>query len=151
MEVGLEVSAVRLEERGRYVRQADLIITVTTGNQPLMSRRWLKPGAFVARLGSYQEVELDVITEADEVVVDNWYYVSPRIPELIQLSEQGRFGFENVHTEWPDIVAGRKPGRENPSEVITYIALGMWGEYSAILPEVYRRVVELGLGQRLPE
>jgi ornithine cyclodeaminase/alanine dehydrogenase-like protein (mu-crystallin family) len=71
MEVGLEVSALRLEERGRYVRQADLIITVTTGNQPLMSRRWLKPGAFVARLGSYQEVELDVITEADEVVVDN--------------------------------------------------------------------------------
>lgn len=150
VELSLDVSAIPLGEREAYIRKADMIITVTTGNQALLSRSWLKPGAFVARLGSYQEVELDVITEADKVVVDNWHYVSPRIPELVQLSKEGRFGVENVHAEWPDIVAGRKPGRESPTEVITYIALGIWGEYAAILPEVYRRAVALGLGQRLP-
>jgi alanine dehydrogenase len=149
-ELSVNVYAVSLEEREAYVRQADMIITVTTGNQPLISRKWLKQGVFVARLGSYQEVELDVITEVDKVVVDDWHYVSPRIPELIQLSKEGRFGFQDVYAEWPEIVAGRKPGRENSKEVITYIALGIWGEYAAILPEVYRSAVELGLGQRLP-
>jgi hypothetical protein len=34
-------------------------------------------------------------------------------------------------------------------EVILYIALGIWGEYAAILPHVYRRAKELGLGRRL--
>jgi ornithine cyclodeaminase/alanine dehydrogenase-like protein (mu-crystallin family) len=148
-ELDFPVEAVPLAERERAVRQADIIITVTTGDQPLLERAWLRPGAFVARLGSYQEVALDIITEADKVVVDDWHYVRPRIPELKMLAQEGRFGVEDVHAEWPDIVAGRKPGRESPDEVIVYIALGIWGEYAAILPEVYRRERTLGLGQRL--
>jgi ornithine cyclodeaminase/alanine dehydrogenase-like protein (mu-crystallin family) len=143
------VVPVPLEERRAAVRESDVIFTVTTGDQPLVERVWLRPGAFVARLGSYQEVALDVITGADKVIVDRWKYVSPRIPELIQLASQGRFGAEDVHAEWPDIVAGRKPGRETPDEVIVYIALGVWGEYAGILPEVYRRAKTMGLGQQL--
>jgi ornithine cyclodeaminase/alanine dehydrogenase-like protein (mu-crystallin family) len=80
-------------------------------------------------------------------VVDNWHYVSPRIPELNALIQEGRFGPEQVHAEWPDVVAGRRPGRESPDEVIVYIALGILGEYAAILPEVYRRARALGLGR----
>jgi len=148
-ELGFPVEPVPLAERERAVHEADIVITVTTGNQPLVERAWLRSGAFVARLGSYQEVSLDVITEADKVVVDNWHYVSPRIPELKMLAQEEQFGFEDVHAEWPDIVAGRRPGRESPDEIVVYIALGIWGEYAAILPEVYRRARALGLGKVL--
>jgi ornithine cyclodeaminase len=95
-------------------------------------------------------VDHDVITKADKVVVDKWKYVSPRIPEIIDLGKTGKFTFENVHAEWPSIVSGDVPGRESPEEVIVYIALGIWGEYAAILPEVYRKARSLGLGQGLP-
>jgi ornithine cyclodeaminase/alanine dehydrogenase-like protein (mu-crystallin family) len=148
-ELGFPVERVLLAERAQAVRESDIVITVTTGDQPLIERAWLRPGAFVARLGSYQEVALDVITAADKVVVDNWHYVRPRIPELKVLAEERKFEFEDVHAEWPDIVAGKKPGRESPSEVIVYIALGIWGEYAAILPEVYRRALARGLGRRM--
>jgi ornithine cyclodeaminase/alanine dehydrogenase-like protein (mu-crystallin family) len=148
--LGFPVKAVLLEDRESAVREADVIFTVTTGNQALFERAWLEPGAFVARLGSYQEVALDVITRADKVVVDNWHYVSPRIPEIIQLVQEGRFGREQVHAAWPDIVAGAAPGRETADEVIVFIALGIWGEYAAILPEVCRRAKAMGLGQSLP-
>jgi ornithine cyclodeaminase len=148
-ELGFPLEPVPLAERERAVREADIVITVTTGNQPLVESAWLWSGAFVARLGSYQEVALDAITEADKVVVDNWHYVSARIPELKTLAQEGQFGFEDVHAEWPDIVAGRRPGRESPDEVIVYIALGIWGEYAAILPEVYRRARAMGLGKVL--
>jgi len=150
-EFDFPIEAVPVDERERAVRAADIIFTVTTGNLPVVERAWLHPGAFVARLGSYQEITLDVITEADKVIVDDWHYVSPRIPELVMLAADERFGFENVYAESPDIVGGRKPGRESPDEVITYIALGIWGEYAAILPEVYRRARELGLGYQLPQ
>jgi ornithine cyclodeaminase/alanine dehydrogenase-like protein (mu-crystallin family) len=149
-EVDISVNAISLENREEVVRKSDLIITVTTGDQPLIEFSWLKPGAFVARLGSYQEVALDVITSADKLIVDNWHYVSPRIPELVQLKIEENFGFDNVSAEWPDIVAGTKPGRESQDEVIVYIALGIWGEYAAILPEVYRNAITMGLGTRLP-
>jgi ornithine cyclodeaminase len=148
--LGFPVEPVPLEERERAVRQSDIVITVTTGNQPLVERSWLRPGAFIARLGSYQEVALDVITGADKVIVDSWHYVRPRIPELKTLAREQQFGLENVHAEWPDIVAGRRPGRESATEVIVYIALGIWGEYAAILPEVYRRARSQGLGHKLP-
>jgi len=149
-EMPFPVEAVPLAARQEIVRQADIIVTVTTGSQALVQRSWLRPGAFVARLGSYQEVALDVITDVDKVVVDEWRYASPRVPELITLVKEDRFGFQDLHAEWTDIVAGRTPGRESPNEIITYIALGIWGEYAAILPQVYRRAVELGLGTRLP-
>ena len=148
-ELGLAVEAVGLEDRQQAVRKSDIVITVTTGDQPLVERDWLQPGAFVARLGSHQEVSFDVITCADKVVVDSWHYVRPRIPELRQLAQEQRFGAEDVHAEWPDIVGGRRPGRESPDEVIVYIALGIWGEYAAILPEVYRRARAFGLGHKL--
>jgi ornithine cyclodeaminase/alanine dehydrogenase-like protein (mu-crystallin family) len=148
-ELGFVVEPVPLNKREDAVRDSDVVITVTTGDQALVERAWLRPGAFVARLGSHQEVALEVITSADKVVVDNWYYVSPRVPELKMLVEQGRFGANDVHAEWPDVVAGRRPGRESPHEVIVYLALGIWGEYAAILPAVYRRALDLGLGTTL--
>ena len=148
-ELDIPVEPVPLEERERAVRQSGIVITVTTGDQPLVECDWLQPGAFVARLGSYQEVALDVISRADKVVVDKWRYVRSRIPELNMLEREQRFGFENVHAEWPDIVAGRRPGRESPAEIIVYVALGIWGEYAAILPEVYRQARQKGLGTKL--
>lgn len=150
MELGFSVKPVSLEDRESVVKGSDIIFTVTTGNQELVYKDWVKPGTFIARLGSYQEVALDVITDADKVVVDRWKYVSPRIPEIIQLVGEGRFSRESVYAEWPDIVAGKLPGRESEDEVIVFIALGIWGEYAAILPEVYRRALSLGLGQELP-
>jgi ornithine cyclodeaminase/alanine dehydrogenase-like protein (mu-crystallin family) len=149
-ELRLPVQPIRLEERRQVVEESDIVVTVTTGSQPLVERTWLRPGTFVARLGSYQELALDVITTADKVVVDNWHYVRPRIPELEMLGQEERFGATDVHAEWPDIVAGRRPGRESPTEIIVYIALGLWGEYAAILPEVYRRARAQGIGTWLP-
>ena len=148
-ELGFPVEPVPLEERERAVRAADIIVTVTTGDQPLVEWEWLKPGVFLAKLGSYQEIQPEVITRAHKVVVDRWKYVAPRVPELKQLIAEGRFGPDRVHAEWPDIVAGRRPGREGPEEIIVYIALGIWGEYAAILPEVYRRARAKGLGREI--
>jgi ornithine cyclodeaminase len=148
--LGFPVQAVPIDQRDSPVRESDIIFTVTTGSQELVKQDWIKPGVFIARLGSYQEVSLEVILKADKVVVDCWKYVSPRIPELIHLKKDGKFDFEDVYAEWPDIVGGRVPGRETDKEVILYIALGIWGEYAAILPEVYRKAKIMGLGQKLP-
>ena len=77
------------------------------------------------------------------------------VAEAVDLAEKGikvdAVGqLEHIFTEWPDIVAERSPGRETSEEIIVFIALGIWGEYAAILPEAYRRAESLGLGQRLP-
>ena len=143
--LGLNLQAADSPETA--VREADVVVTITTGSGELVRRDWLKPGALVCKMGSYQELELEVITGADKLVVDNWVYVSHRVPELVQLLDEGRLTRGTLHAEWPDIVAGRVPGRETDEERIAYVALGIWGEYAAILPAVYHRALEKGLGQ----
>ena len=88
-ELAFRVEAVPLAGRERAVRDSELIVTVTTGNQPLVERDWLWPGAFVARLGSFQELALDVIIAADKVVVYCWHYVRPPDPRT---QDAGRGG-----------------------------------------------------------
>ncbi len=77
--------------------------------------------------------------------MDRWVYVSYRIPEMVDLIAAGRLSREDAD-EWPDIVAGRTPGRRSDDETILYVALGIWGEYAAILPEAYRRALAAGRG-----
>lgn len=131
------------------VRGADIIVTVTTGSAINVEVPWLKPGAFVARMGSYQEVALDLFLKADKLVVDRWEYVSFRVPEMVELIEAGKLHRDDLHAEWPDIVGGRATGRESDEEIILYTALGIWGEYAAILPQVYRAAKQLGLGRKI--
>jgi ornithine cyclodeaminase/alanine dehydrogenase-like protein (mu-crystallin family) len=69
---------------------------------------------------------------------------------VIQLVTEGRFSQKDVYAEWPDIVAEKVPGRESAEEIIVFIALGIWGEYAAILPEVFRKAKAKGLGHWLP-
>jgi ornithine cyclodeaminase/alanine dehydrogenase-like protein (mu-crystallin family) len=143
--LGLNVQVAQSPEAA--VRESEVVITVTTGSGELVKHAWLKPGALVCKMGSYQELELEVIIQADKLVVDKWEYISHRNPELVRLQAEGRLPRQSPHAEWPDIMAGRRPGREADEERIVYIALGIWGEYAAILPAVYRQAVEKGLGQ----
>ena len=146
MSIATGLTVVKPSSPEAAVRDADLIVTVTTGSAVNVEVPWLKPGAFVARMGSYQEVAMNLLLEADKLVVDRWAYVSYRVPEIVELVKVGKLSRADVHAEWPDIVAGRAAGRESQEEIILYIALGIWGEYAAILPAVFRRAKELGLG-----
>jgi ornithine cyclodeaminase/alanine dehydrogenase-like protein (mu-crystallin family) len=131
------------------VEDADLIVTVTTGSAANFELSQVKPGAFIARMGSYQEIAFDMLLKVDKLIVDRWEYVSYRVPEIVELISEGRLSRNEIHAEWPDIAAGHALGRESNDEIILYIGLGIWGEYAAILPSVYRRAKELGLGTRL--
>ncbi len=144
--LGLKVIATTGQQA---VSGADIVIMVTTGNEPMVYREWLSPGALVLKLGSFNELDLDVIMSADKLVVDAWKWTSDRVPELMTLVREGRLSKDNLHAEWPDIVGGRKPGRESADEVIVYVALGIMCEYAAILPYLYRKALELKIGQKL--
>ncbi|NPA25981.1 MAG: ornithine cyclodeaminase family protein [Chloroflexi bacterium] len=143
--LGFPIWAVPYERRDEAVRAADMVITVTTANEPMVEYAWLKPGALVIKLGSYQELAPDVLLQADRVVVDRWEYVAARLPEVRQLVEQGLLTREHV-VEWPDVLAGRAPGRQRRDDIIVYLSLGLGGEFAAIASHLYERARALRAG-----
>jgi ornithine cyclodeaminase len=105
----------------------------------------------LAKIGSHQELEPEILLQVDKLVVDYWDYVSRRGKEVITLMEKGVFSRNNVYAELPEIVAGKKTGRENDEEKIFLIPLGSPAKYGETAPYVYSRAVELGVGRWIPQ
>lgn len=125
---------------------SDIVVTCTVGDEVMVKSEWFTPGMFIAKIGSYQELDTKVITDADKVVVDWWEYVSSRVKELNQLKSKNLFDRRNIYAELHEVVGGQKPGREKSDEKIVFISLGMGVEDLAAAMYAFRRAKELGLG-----
>ena len=121
-ELGIKVTACATNEEA--CQNADVIITVTIADAPLVMKDWLKAGCTVLSLGSFQELDERIPLTCDKLVVDSWAQNAHR-GELLKLAQAGRITEKNVHAELPDIVVGRKTGRENDSEIICGCIIGM--------------------------
>ena len=108
---------------------ADVLVTATPSNAPLVRCEWLRPGMHVTALGSdspgKQELDADCLVRADLLVCD-------------RLSQCGAFGElahaqgAAVHAQLGEIVAGRKPGRTTDEQLTIADLTGVGFQDTAI-------------------
>lgn len=134
-ELGIRVVPCATNEEA--CRGADVIITVTIADEPLVMKDWLKPGCTVLSLGSFQELDEEIPLSCDKLVVDSWAQNAHR-GELLKLVKAGRLTEANVHAEMPDVVVGKKPGRENHDEIICACIIGMGSTDIGIAGALYK-------------
>jgi alanine dehydrogenase len=127
------------------VEGADIICTVTIGDESMVKREWLKKGSLVISAGSYQELDPEVVLSADKIVVDHWGQASHR-GELAKLVESGRIGEKDIYAEIGEILAGKKKGRERDDENIVAVPIGLGSVDIGCAFEVYRKAKEKGIG-----
>lgn len=140
-ELGLEI--IVCENTQEVVADADIIVTVTTANKPLVMRDWLKEGALVLSVGSFQELDQQIPLTADKLVVDSWEQNAHR-GELLPLVKAGEITKENIWAEIPEIVTSNKTGRENEKEIICACLIGMGSTDIGIAQAVYNQVSQTG-------
>jgi len=145
--LALDVRAVESAEAA--VRDADVIVTVTVADEPIVKNAWMKPGSFFSAIGSYQEEEFAVVQNSDKVIVDGLEHVMHRkTPVIALMVAQGMIAEEDV-LELGGIVCGELPGRETPDERIFFSPIGMGTEDVCVCTRVYRLAVEKGIGAKL--
>jgi alanine dehydrogenase len=142
-ELGLNILPKRSYQE--VTEGADIVCTVTIGDEPMVKKKWLKKGSLVISAGSYQELDPDVVLSADKIVVDHWGQASHR-GELAKLVEAGKIGDKNIHAEIGDILAGKKRGRERDDENILAVPIGLGSVDIGCAVEVYRKAKEKGMG-----
>ena len=76
-QLNLDVRAADTAEAA--VRDADIVVTVTVADEPIVKEAWMKPGSFFSAVGSYQEQEFAVVQNSDKVVVDGLEHVLGRV------------------------------------------------------------------------
>jgi len=145
--LALDVRAVDSPEAA--VRDADVVVTVTVADEPIVKDAWMKPGSFFAAVGSYQEEEFAVVQHSDRVVVDSLEDVLHRgTPVIALMVAQGLIQEEDI-LELGAILCGEAPGRQTAQERIFFSPIGMGTEDLCVGYKVYQLAVAKGIGTRL--
>jgi ornithine cyclodeaminase/alanine dehydrogenase-like protein (mu-crystallin family) len=145
--LAMDVRAVDSAELA--VRDADVVVTVTVADEPIVKDAWMKPGSFFSAVGSYQEEEFAVVSNSDKVVVDGLGHVLHRETPIVALMIGQGVLKEDEIIELGAIVGGKSPGREIPEERIFFSPIGMGTEDVCVCNNVYKLAVEKGIGIKL--
>ena len=131
------------------LHDADVALTVTTAQEPLIRAQHIKPGALTIQLAGH-ECEFGVIQQCKKIVVDDWETVKQRdIMTPAIMHRQGLLHDENIYASLGELILGKRIGREG-EERIHYCHMGMGVNDVALAWEVYKNAREGNLGVTLP-
>jgi len=130
------------------VRGADVLVLLTTAQEPIIRADWVAPGCLTLAMGSYQQAEDALILGSDRIVVDCWGQAEHR-GELKPLVEAGKLSREAVCAELGGIVAGVRPGRGGADERILAVLVGLGAHDVYVAGQVYQRALHAGAGHRV--
>ena len=148
-ELGIDVVAAA--GLGEAARASDVCVTCTPSRRPLLLAEHVRPGTFVAAVGadSPDKQELDPRLMAAGVVVVDVLEQCASIGDLHHALAAGVLTRESVHAELAEVVAGTKPGRRHPEEIVIFDSTGTALEDVAAAAVVYERAVAAGVGLRV--
>lgn len=128
--------------------EADIIVTATSAQAPLLKAQWMKPGAFYSHVGGWED-DYGVAAQCEKIVCDDWDTVKHRTQTLSRMYKDGELTDDGIHGNLIDLLDGSKPGRESDSERTYFNAVGLAYADVAIAHAMYQRALEAGMGQDL--
>jgi ornithine cyclodeaminase/alanine dehydrogenase-like protein (mu-crystallin family) len=146
-EYGLKIRPVDSTEEA--LQGADLVLSATTTETPFVKDSWLGEGATVYSIGKHQEMESTIYKKADKFVVDSWEHCKNK-SDLQRMLKEKFLSEKDLYAELPEILAGKKAGRQSDRERIFIRAIGLVNQDIAMADWIYRRAVEMDAGTRLP-
>jgi ornithine cyclodeaminase/alanine dehydrogenase-like protein (mu-crystallin family) len=135
-------------DRARAMEGADILVTATSAQAPLLEAGWMQPGAFYSHVGGWED-EYAVAKQCQKIVCDDWETVKHRTQTLSRMYKDGELLDTDIHGNLDEVVAGDKPGRETDDERVYFNAVGLAFVDVAIALAMYRRAVDAGKGQEL--
>ena len=133
----------------KAVRDMDIVVTTTPSTSPVVMRDWVSPGTHINAIGADAagKQELDpAILRVARVVIDDWAQARHSGEINVPLSK-GEITPEMIYGSLGEIVAGQKPGRENPEEITVFDSTGLIIQDLALAYAIYLKAREQGLGE----
>jgi len=130
---------------------ADIMVEASRLSEPtpLFKTEWIKPGSLVIPYGTMSAVEINLTDIMGKVVMDDWGQAHGMFGSLRAHVDQGKLTEESLHAELGEIVAGKKPGRENASETILFWHRGLSLSDIALGHAMLDKAKSMDIGQRL--
>jgi ornithine cyclodeaminase/alanine dehydrogenase len=127
------------------VSGCDIVVSATQKMyQPIVKFEWLKAGVLALPLESNRAWHDEALFGVDKFVIDDLEQ-----GRLYQRGGAFQGGIPDVYAETGEIVAGIKPGRENDSEKIMAINIGLACEDISLGTYIYEKAQEQKVGLEL--
>lgn len=127
---------------------ADILVTATSAQAPLLKADWMKPGAFYSHVGGWED-EYAVAQQCDKIVCDDWATVTHRTQTLSRMYAEGLLSHGDIHADLHELVANHRSGRESDDERIYFNAVGLAYVDVAIAHTMFERAQSANIGQQL--
>jgi ornithine cyclodeaminase len=131
------------------VRGADIVVTTTPTEHPVLRAEWLEPGQHVTAMGSDSEHknELDprILARAAPYVADSLAQTR-RLGELRHAIAAGAVSADAPFPELGQVITGRMPGRQAAEAITVCDLTGTGVQDTAIATLAWRRAMQAGLG-----
>lgn len=132
----------------KSITGADVIVTATSAQAPLLKARWMKEGCFYSHIGGWED-EYAVANACQKIVCDDWETVKHRTQTLSRMYKDGVLTDDSIYANLIDLVTGRKSGRSEAKERVYFNAVGLAYVDVAIAYSMYERAQEAGMSQDL--
>lgn len=147
------VEAIPVASAEECVDGADIVITVSAADEPVLMGEWLRPGMHVSAIGATslvrRELDVEAVRRADLVVVENLDQARDECGELIWAAHtRGSLRWSEV-VELHEVVSGKIPGRKSADQITLLDTLGVAAEDVATGAWVLERAKEKGVGREI--
>ena len=143
----LKSRVVGVKSLREAVIDSDIVVTavpIAKDPQPIIKDSWLKPGALAAPVDLDTLWKAEVMQKVDKFCVDD-------SRQILHFKSEGYLkALPQIYADLGEIVAGKKPGRQNDSERIMSMNLRLALEDIAVAIHIYRMALEKGVGRKLP-
>lgn len=134
------------------VAASQICVTATPSREWFLARSWVAPGTFIAAVGADSEDKRELepaLLGAATLVVDILGQCAT-IGELHHALAAGAIPAGRALTELAEIVAGTRPGRTDPDQVLIFDSTGTALQDVAAAAAVYERALAAGIGTLVP-
>jgi ornithine cyclodeaminase/alanine dehydrogenase-like protein (mu-crystallin family) len=131
------------------VRDADLIVTATSSQEPVLSREWISPGAHINAIGTHspQSREIDTGTmAAARIFVDRRESALNEAGDYLLAAKEGAITPESIVAEIGELLTGAKPGRTSDSDITLFKSLGLAIEDVVCAEYLFRKAKTANVG-----
>jgi len=147
----LKIKVETAQDLTKAVRASDVCVTCTPPRKYFLKKTDVSPGTFIAAVGADSEdkQELEPALLASSKVVVDILDQCATIGELHHALQEGVMTKSAVHAELGEIIAGKKPGRVSPEEIIIFDSTGTALQDVAAAATVYEKAISAGAGMTL--
>lgn len=132
----------------KAVGGADILVTATGAQAPLLQAEWMKPGSFYSHVGGWED-DYGVAQQCDTIVCDDWEIVKHRTQTLSRMYKDGLLTDDDIHANLGEVVAGEAPGRQSEDERVYFNAVGLSYVDVSLALAMLRQAQDAGKGVEL--